>query len=139
MSESIIDRLDHEIRCLEAIDAGLQGLPHIDILNAEAHFAHLVQDRIDRLREISEELHGGSVGVGFPTSSAGPTSPQELIDLHDAIAREADRARGIGAGIDGLKDILDDLSVTGVSVLMDDHIDRLDSLAQRIGAYRRGQ
>jgi hypothetical protein len=60
---SVVDRLDHEIRCLEAIDAGLQSLPLGDFLGSEADFAHLVQDRIDRLREIMEELEGGEQGA----------------------------------------------------------------------------
>jgi nitrogen-specific signal transduction histidine kinase len=53
---TLVDRLDHEIRCLEAIDAGLQGLAQIDVSGSEADFAHLVQDRIDRLREIRDEI-----------------------------------------------------------------------------------
>lgn len=50
------DRLDHEICCLSAIELGLQGLACSPIHGGERDFAHLVQDRIDRLREIQKDI-----------------------------------------------------------------------------------
>lgn len=69
--QRVAERLNHEIKCLYAIDAGLQGLPHIDMTGHEPDFARLVQDRIDRLREIMEELEGGDHEAVTPS----PPSP----------------------------------------------------------------
>jgi hypothetical protein len=100
-THELVERLSHEIRCLEAIDAGLQGLPHIDMTGHEPDFARLVQDRIDRLREIMEELEGGdheaatTPSVPSPTASRPAWMQRAAMQIASQLPIERDAAREV--------------------------------------------
>lgn len=126
---SIADQLEHEVTCLEAIDVALQCLHRSDISGHERAFAHLVQDRVDRLREIQSQVE--LAPAASPISGHLPR-PQ-IVDLLDAFDCELRRARGILAALLGLKDV-EPHRQAGVVALMEEHVARLEDIESRLDA-----
>jgi len=99
MKDSIVDR--HEIRCLQAIDMGLQGLPDVNVGESERDFARLIQDRIDRLREIMEDVEQGSHEATTIPSPPSPTGDRpawmqrSAMQIVTQLPLERDAARAV--------------------------------------------
>jgi hypothetical protein len=142
--DSFVDRIEHEIRCLKAIDVGLQGLPPVNVGESERDFAHLIQDRIDSLVEIMDDLEARDREAGHgcePVSPAKLPRPagsrsDELATL-DALDREIRVARGIEAALEGMFLAANrDPRLGGVLALQDQHLSGLVDLKNRLDAAR---